>query len=108
MDEQQVGLRLERIRLSRNITQAQLAERSGVSRRTIARLENGEGSSLDTFLRVLNALELTDALEGAIPEALIRPIERVRSGGRERQRARPRRDDKSHDPWTWDTGEADL
>ncbi len=37
---------LERIRLSRNVTQVQLAAEAGVSPRTIGRLEKGQGVSL--------------------------------------------------------------
>ncbi|MCX6101029.1 MAG: helix-turn-helix transcriptional regulator, partial [Candidatus Bipolaricaulota bacterium] len=47
---------LESIRLSRNMTQVQLAEEAGVAPRTIGRLEKGQGVSLDTFIRVLRAL----------------------------------------------------
>jgi putative transcriptional regulator len=50
--------RLQSIRLSRNMTQQQLAEEAGVSNRTIRRLEKGQGVSLDTFIRVLSALRI--------------------------------------------------
>jgi transcriptional regulator with XRE-family HTH domain len=95
-----VGRRLERIRLGRNVSQAQLAEQAGVSRRTITRLEKGEGISLDTLIRVLRALGLADRLELLLPDASVRPIDRVRLKGRERQRARPRRADGPSE-WTW-------
>jgi len=54
--------RLESIRLSRNITQAQLAEEAGVSPRTIGRLEKGQGVSVDTFIRVMMALGIQQSL----------------------------------------------
>ena len=81
--------RLESIRLSRNMTQAQLAGEAGVSIRTIGRLEKGEGVSLDTFIRVLTALGIQSSLEALLPDPSVRPIERVGIGGRERKRARP-------------------
>lgn len=84
-----LGAKLERIRLSRNLTQAQLADEAGVSKRTIMRLEHGLAPTLDTFLRVLLALGLSSNLDALLPDPDVRPIERVLNRGRERQRARP-------------------
>src|SRR4051812_36816279 len=83
-----LGARLERIRLSKNLTQAQLAGEAGVSKRTIMRLERGLGPTLDTFIRVLLALGRSSNLEALLPDADVRPMERVLNRGRERQRAR--------------------
>lgn len=83
-----LGARLERIRLSRNLTQAELADEAGVSKRTIMRLERGVGPTLDTFIRVLLALGMSSNLAALLPDADVRPMERVLNRGRERQRAR--------------------
>lgn len=83
-----LGARLERVRLAHNETQVQLARRAGVSSRTIVRLEKGEAPSLDTFVRVMQALGLTSYLEALIPDSDIRPMERVQHRGHERRRAR--------------------
>ncbi len=93
--------RLERIRLSRNITQAQLAQEAGVSLRTIGRLEKGEGISLDTLIRVFIALGIQRNLASTLPDSTIRPIERVGARQGERQRARPRKSSKPSDTWSW-------
>lgn len=85
-----LGERLEQIRLSRNMTQQQLAEEAGLSTRTIGRFERGEGAALDTFLRVLIALRLQQPLETMLPDPSIRPVERIETGGRQRRRARPK------------------
>ena len=99
--ETEIGSRLAQLRLSRNVTQFMLARDSGIGLRTLRRLEAGEPSTLDTFLRVALALDLDDAILGAVPTGQIRPIERVSRAGAQRRRARPRpRED--HDPtWTW-------
>ena len=86
----ELGKRLERMRLSRNLTQADLAERAGINKRTVMRLEKGVSATLDTFVRVLMALGLGSNLEALLPEVEVRPIERVLHRGRERQRARSR------------------
>lgn len=93
--------RIGQIRLLRNLTQKQLAEEAGVSLRTIGRLEKGEGVSLETFIRVLIALRIQQSLEGLLPDPSIRPVERVMSGGKERQRARPKPSTETNQEWTW-------
>ena len=50
---EETGKKLERLRLSRNITQSDLAQDAGVSLRTLRRLESGEGATLDSFIRIL-------------------------------------------------------
>jgi putative transcriptional regulator len=99
--------RLESIRLSRNMTQAQLAGEAGVSLRTIGRLEKGEGVSLDTFVRVLAALGVQSSLEALLPDPSVRPIERVGIGGKERKRARPANASSERQKWSWGDGEDD-
>ena len=94
--------RLKNIRLTRNITQARLAEEAGVSLRTIRRLEKGLGVSLDTFIRVLIALDIQHNLEGLLPDPTIRPFERVSLKGSERMRASTRQSIREDEPWTWD------
>ena len=92
---------VESIRLSRNMTQQQLAEEAGVSLRTIGRLEKGQGVSLDTFIRVLVALRLQQNLEGLLPDPTVRPIERVGPRAVERRRARPTGPAQPSKAWSW-------
>jgi transcriptional regulator with XRE-family HTH domain len=99
--EQDIGQRLARLRLARNVTQADLAERAGIGVRTLRRLEAGDPSTLDTFLRVAAALDLEEAILAALPAGDIRPIERISQKGRERQRARPSSEHPSTATWTW-------
>ena len=100
--------RLESIRLSRNTTQIQLAQDAGVSPRTIGRLENGEGVSVDTFIRVLTALGVQQNLEALLPDPTVRPVERVGIGGGERKRARPHGLHSDEGAmWSWGDSEGD-
>ncbi len=97
--------RLESIRLSRNITQAQLAEEAGISPRTIGRLEKGQGVSVDTFIRIMIALGIQQSLEALLPDPTVRPIERVGIGAGERKRARPTQTSNERPTWPWGDGE---
>jgi putative transcriptional regulator len=98
---QALSRQLENIRLTRNMTQAQLASEAGVTRKTISRLEKGLDVSLNTFIRVLMALGLQSHLQNLLPDPTIRPIERVNRGGVERKRARPTRAEHEDTPWSW-------
>lgn len=99
--EAEIGSRLARLRLSRNVTQSMLAKDAGIGLRTVRRLEAGIPSTLDTFLRVAIALDLDEGIVGAIPEGQIRPIERVSRTGSERRRARPKSQENRRQTWTW-------
>lgn len=99
--------RLESIRLSRNITQAQLAVEAGVSPRTIGRLEKGQGVSMDTFIRIMMALNIQQNLEALLPDPSVRPIERIVMGAAERKRARPTKSIDELPTWSWGNGEDD-
>jgi transcriptional regulator with XRE-family HTH domain len=96
---------IESIRLSRNITQEQLADEAGVSPRTIGRLEKGQGVSMDTFIRVMIALRIQQNLEALLPDPAVRPIERIGLDAGERKRARPIKPTNDLSTWSWGDGE---
>ena len=100
--ESELGQKLERLRLSKNINQTILAKEAGVSRRTITRVENGEGISLDTLIRVMRALGVIDGLATLLPDPTTRPVERIKLGGHERKRARTKKTSDA-DAWTWES-----
>jgi transcriptional regulator with XRE-family HTH domain len=87
-DLQDIGQRLERYRLSRNVTQGQLAQTAGIARSTLSRLEQDGNATLETLLRVLRALGADDRLTILVPDSRQSPLD---PNPRERQRARPRK-----------------
>ena len=95
-----LGKRLDEIRLSRNISQVELAREAGVSRSTLTRLADGRPVSLDSFVRVMQALRLSDHLAALLPDPDVRPVDRVRLEGTERRRASGRRAPPPA-AWTW-------
>jgi transcriptional regulator with XRE-family HTH domain len=96
--------RLVKHRLNRNLTQVELADAAGISRRTLARLEAGEPTQLENFLRTLIALDLQDGLERLVPDVPDSPIQQLERAGRTRKRATGRRKTRADDgkPWSWD------
>jgi transcriptional regulator with XRE-family HTH domain len=83
----ELGERIAQNRLERNLTQAALAAEAGVGVATLERLESGRATRLDTFVRVLRALGLVEALDRAVPAPLASPIEQLKLQGRRRRRA---------------------
>ena len=73
----------------RGLTQAQLADRSGVSLATVSRLESDDGNiSLEGLLRILRALGILDSLTTAL-DPYESDVGRMRSEEELPQRIRP-------------------
>ena len=53
-DTAELGERIRRARLEKGLQQDELADRLGVTRMTISRLERGQSVSVDTALRALS------------------------------------------------------
>jgi putative transcriptional regulator len=83
----ELGSRLQRERLNRNLTQGRLALKAGVSRRSLQNLEAGRSCSLAFLIKVLRGLENLAALDAFFPEPGLSPVQLARLKGRERQRA---------------------
>jgi transcriptional regulator with XRE-family HTH domain len=102
----ELGCRLERHRLERNLTQAELAAEAGVGQATVQRAERGESVQMTSMIKLLRALELLSALDVAIPESIELPIAQLEREQRgRRRRARGRRGARSSEPtgerWEW-------
>jgi transcriptional regulator with XRE-family HTH domain len=83
----EIGERVKSLRLAQNLRIADLAQRSGVSERTITRLENGTTVNMEHFIRILRALGRLQALDSFIPTQHVSPIQLVKMKGRVRKRA---------------------
>lgn len=99
----EVGERLARIRLDRNLTQAELADQAGVSKRTVERMESGEvATQLSGLVRVCRALQLIEGFNALIPEPVPSPMSRLKMRGKLRLRATgTRASTKTSKKWTW-------
>lgn len=98
---QELGQRIARLRLERNLSQAQLAEQAGISKRTLERLEAGAAATqLSLFLRVLRQLDLLERLELLLPEPQPSPLALLEQQAT-RKRASRRRAAKPSSSWSW-------
>ena len=62
----EVGDDLAIWRRLRRLTTAQVADRAGLSRRTVENLERGQGATLESVLRVARALGVLDLITKAL------------------------------------------
>ena len=88
---EELGERLRRRRLDRNLSQAELAKRAGLDRTTVGKMERGGAVSTLILVQVLRALNALEELETLLPDAGPSPLQLAKLGGRERQRASRRR-----------------
>ena len=99
--EQELGKRLKAHRLQLNLSQAEVAERSGLSRRTITAIENGEGSTLSILIALLRALDALETLDGFLPDPGISPIAMLKLREDHRKYASKPRKSTPPNPWKW-------
>ncbi len=100
---QRIGERLARLRLAKNLTQAQVAEQAGLGVRTVQRLEMGSAATqLSGFARVCRVLGLAERFDAFLPEEVASPMALLKQQGRKRQRATGRKAAAgTAKPWTW-------
>ena len=108
---QVLGERIARHRIEAGLTQAELAERAGIGKRTLERVEAGRGAELVTLIRILRSLHAMESFERLLPELPASPIEQLKLRGKQRQRVsharrgaprgRPLSEGASARPWRW-------
>lgn len=64
----ELGQRIKGIRISRSITQQELAHSAGVSFSTVVRVESGEGVNIENYMKILRFLELLQNFNLLVPE----------------------------------------
>jgi transcriptional regulator with XRE-family HTH domain len=89
-------VRVKELRVALGLTQAELADRAGVRRATVSRIENAQVSGIDfsTLERLADVLGVEPGLLiGRLPPGGVRPVPDRPSRGRPGRRAGPRRPD---------------
>ena len=95
----ELGERIRQHRLSLNLTQAELAQRCGISSSTEVRIENGDDSKMSNYIKILTALKLSNNFDLLIPESQ-QDFKAIFDKKSVRRRARPSKPEPSS-AWVW-------
>jgi transcriptional regulator with XRE-family HTH domain len=96
-----IGEYVRSIRLDRNLTQAQLADRAGVHRTTIRDLELGKRSTLLTLIQVLRSLDQLQTLKNFKVSKELSPLELAKLEINKRKRASGSKSDQKPNTSDW-------
>ncbi len=95
-----LGERLKQARLNANLTQAEVAERSGVSRKVLINAEKGH-VQLESLIAIMLSLNLSHHLEAFLAKPSISPLQLAKLQGKQRQRASGRIASKPEESSEW-------
>lgn len=69
----ELGQKIKIYRIMNEMSQQDLEDKSGVSKRSISRLEQGESVQLDNLFKIIIALGIGDNIELLVPDQTRRP-----------------------------------
>lgn len=82
----ELAKRLARIRKAQGYSQTRLAEEAGIGVATLRRVEAGQVSQLETWLKLLKALNMASAIDALLPENFKSPMAEALADSRKKQR----------------------
>jgi transcriptional regulator with XRE-family HTH domain len=85
-----LGEHLRRSRVLRRMTQAELAAKAQISERSVSVLECGSGSTVETMLRVIKALDHLEIVDAFAPLPSVDPFLHLRGRVPQYRRVRKR------------------
>ncbi len=71
----ELAKRIKATRIRKKFSQAEVAQRAGISAFTVSQLENGKNISLSTLIAVMRVLKLLENMDSLVPQPLISPVE---------------------------------
>ena len=94
--------RIRRYRIDYPLTQQELAEKAGISLRSLQNFEQGRDIRTESFIKILMALDLSDHLNALLPDPDDRPSAYFnRSQGHMRQRVSRRKNNPPATGFRW-------
>ena len=83
----EITQRVKQQRLNVNMTQQELAAKTGLHVQTVKNFESGKSTKLATLIQILRAFDSLEALNQFLPDPGISPIQLLKLKGKERTRA---------------------
>ncbi len=98
----ELAKRTKEYRLAYPLTQQELADRAGISLRSIQKFEKGLDVQLDIFIKIIMALDLADNFDSLMPDMSNRPSAYLaRQKGTKRKRVRKKKVQPSNRTFKW-------
>lgn len=96
-----ISQRIKNYRIDYPLTQKQLADRSGVSLRSIQRFETGEDIQFGNLIKLLNALGLDHNIETLVPDVTRRPSAFLKQSSNRKRAHVTKKGSGSTEPFKW-------
>jgi len=98
----EIGQRISTRRVELNMTQAVVAKKAGMSKRTVERIEGGASGQTLSVIRIFRVLDLMDNLDRMIPEQGPKPMDLLKRKRKIRIRASSRtKKPRAIKSWKW-------
>ncbi len=98
----EIGQRILARRIELNMTQAAVAKKAGMSKRTVERIEGGASGQTLSVIRIFRVLDLMDNLDRMIPEQGPKPMDLLKQKRKIRIRASSKsQESKPIKSWKW-------
>ena len=69
----ELGQKIKLYRIMKGMSQQELEDKTGVSKRSISRMEQGESVQLENLFKILVALDLGENIDLLVPDQMKRP-----------------------------------
>ena len=97
--QKSIGKRVKQYRINAGMTQQDLENKSGVSVRSISRLEQGASVQLESLIKILTAFNLESNIDLLIPDQTKRPSFYLKNNDKPKQRVRKKTSDADRFKW---------
>lgn len=82
----ELGKRLAQVRKQQRFTQDELASMAGIGVATLRRIEGGQDGHMESWIKILKALKLSNSIDALLPENFSSPMADVLDTNRGRRR----------------------
>ena len=95
----ELGKKIKTYRIMKGLSQEDLSDKIGLSKRSISRLEQGESIQVDNLFKILIALDLGDNIDLLVPDQTRRPSYYLEKTNSRPQRVRKKKSEKTTFRW---------
>jgi len=82
----ELGARLARVRKQQGFSQTRLAEKAGIGVATIRRIELGQDSQMESWIKLMKSLQMISAIDAFLPETYRSPMTEALSNSKSRRK----------------------